>query len=262
MTWLKAPKVNWHELGKKKRQTELINLLDSNPVLNNQHGQITRYLGKPEEVRELKERIFKDCLGRLDRFGKLATGVESEKLQQIILRLISDEIIKQHVLKMMADETFEESERESFRPGRIHYPAQFYVVRFDPFDNQIYYFTEDKVEHRNSIYAEFYDEFQDLKERAEIREETVKGRRPVLIVDDKMFAKIKTVPCSRNSSRPCVEIQILRNFSQNGYAKPGFPFTITPVMTKENGNQLNNVKIVSDKELKEVVKILNQKRYA
>lgn len=261
MTWLKAPEVQWHKLGKKGKQKALLDLLDSNPVLNQHQKKVNRYLGEPNELRDLKHRIFESCCGKLNQFKELVTKVESNKLQEIILKLVSDEIIKQHVHKMIADENFEELEREFFRPGRIYYPAQFYIVEFDYYSGQIHYFTEDKVEYMTSVYAEFYDESQDLKDRAEITGDVIKGRRPVLTVDDNFFTKVKTVPCSTNNSQPCVEIQVLCNFRRKGYAKPFFMFTITPKMIKEDGNQFNDVQIIKEKELREVVRILKQKRY-
>jgi hypothetical protein len=254
MTWLTAREVKWHELSKKQRSLTLIDFVNDNPVINQQNDTVSRYLGEESEIRELKIRIYENCLSLVKRFGNPNSAIKNNELHLKLMQFITEEVIKQHLRKMLNEDFYENSERDSFCPGCIHYPAHFYVARFDFWDDSIEFFD---TSFKRSVYAEFYNEFESYERLARMRGEKVKRRRPVLLVNDDKFVKIAAIPCSSKPAQPEVKFRIPGR-SQYSFAVLYFLFTVTPAMLKDKKNEFAG-KIVRT-ELSDVIKNLPRRR--
>lgn len=255
MTWLKAPEFNWHELSKKQRKRVLFDFISNNPVINQKINIVDRYIGEVNEVHQLIDRIFDGCQNLLKQFGKPNSAIKSEELQLNLMQFVTEEIIKQHLHKMLNDDFCEKSKRDDFRPGCVHYPAHFYVARFDFWYNTIEFFD---VKYKNSIYAEFYKEFEDYEDKAKITGEKVKRRRPVLLVDDQMFVKVEAIPCSAKPAPSNIKVKILGTI-RFSFAVPHFLFTVTPAMLTAD-KSAEDIKKADKEDLKKVVKNLPRRK--
>lgn len=255
MTWLKAPEVNWHELGKKGRGRVLADFINNNPVINQQNSIAVRYVGETNEVRQLKDRIFDNCQIMLKSFVKPNSAIESKELQLKLMQFITEEIIKQHIRKMLNDDFYEKSKRDDFRPGCVYHPAHFYVAKFDFWDDTIEFFD---AKYKNSIYAEFYNEFQDYEDRPKTIGEKVKRRRPILLVDDQMFVKVEAIPCSANPSPSKIKVKILGAI-RFSFAVPHFLFTVTPAMLRDD-KSAESVGKADKEDLKTVIRNLPRRK--